>query len=76
MAITASSLRNNVYRLLDQVAETGRPLTVRRKGRTIRILRDEPGGRLAALPRRACIKGNPESLVHLDWSEECRHDLP
>lgn len=76
MALSASALRNDVYRLLDQVAETGRPLVIERKGRRLRIVREDSGRRLDRLVRHDCIKHDPESLVHIDWSEEWRSDLP
>ncbi len=70
MTITPSALRRDIYRLLDQVAETGAPLIVERKGRRIRIVREEPPeGRLARLVPHDCIRGDPEDLVHIDWSD-------
>lgn len=69
MAISASSLRNDLYRLLDRVLETGEPLVIERKGRLLRIVPDEPRSRLSRLPRRpSFIRGVPEDLIHLDWS--------
>ena len=76
MAITASALRNNIYRLLDQVAEGGAPLTIKRKGRSLKVVREGKTGKLQKLTRHACIKGDPDTLVHMDWSEDWRHDLP
>jgi hypothetical protein len=69
MAITASQLRQNVYRLLDETVETGKPLEVRRKGHILRIVSDPgPHGKLSALVQHNCINGDPESLVSMDWS--------
>ncbi|MGI8575969.1 MAG: type II toxin-antitoxin system Phd/YefM family antitoxin [Egibacteraceae bacterium] len=69
MAITASELRRNVYRLLDEVLETGVPLEIERGGHRLRIVPserssrfDRPGGNPDA------IVGDPDELVHLDWS--------
>jgi hypothetical protein len=70
MAITASELRQNVYRLLDTAVETGRPLEVRRKGRILRIIAEpESVGKLNALVPHNCINGDPETLVSIDWSD-------
>ena len=70
MTVTTSKLRQNIYQLLDRVIETGQPLEIERKGRKLRITSSEPVSRLARLPKRACIKGNPEELVSMDWSGE------
>ncbi len=68
--LTASDLRNDVYRLLDHVIETGQPLTIRRKDSILRIVCDKRGGRLSNLRLRDCIQCDPESLVHMDWSKD------
>lgn len=73
MTVTASALRENIYRLLDEVLETGVPLEIERKGRTLRIVRPEPEKKLAGLPRREdFLTCDPEEIVHLDWSGEWR----
>lgn len=70
MAITPSELRRDVYRLLDEVLESGEPLEIARKGRLLRIVPDQPTSRLARLrPHPGFIIGDPEDLVHMDWSE-------
>lgn len=73
MKITASKLRENIYRVLDQVVETGVPVEIERRGRRLKIIpADEPTrGKLDRLePRPDAIVGDPEDLVHLDWSSE------
>jgi hypothetical protein len=71
MTITASRLRQDVYRLLDQVLDTGKPLEIERKGHVLRVVPDtHRGGKLATLTPHACIKGDPEAIVHCDWSSE------
>jgi antitoxin (DNA-binding transcriptional repressor) of toxin-antitoxin stability system len=72
MALTASKLRENIYRIIDQVLETGVPVEVRRKGKTVRIVPGEPVSRLERLKPREFLREDPESIVHLDWSEEWR----
>ncbi len=37
MAVSASRLRANVYKLLDQALETGLPIEVERNGKILRI---------------------------------------
>lgn len=71
-AITASKLRQDIYRLLDRVLETGRPIVIERRGRTLRIVADEPASKLARLKPRRYLEDDPEQIVHLDWSDEWR----
>lgn len=73
MAVTASKLRANIYRILDQVLETGEPVEITRGGRTLKIVpAEEPRARkLDRLAKRPeALLGDPEDLVHLDWSKE------
>lgn len=76
MAITASALRGNIYKLLDKVLESGKPLEVERKGARLQIIPNKPISKLSRLTKHACIQGNPESIINLDWSDEWNHDLP
>jgi len=71
VAVTASELRTNIYRFLDEVLETGVPLEIERKGRTLRIIADEPPPKLARLvPHPGYIVGDLDDLVQIDWSEQ------
>lgn len=73
MAISASQLRQNVYRLLDQVLSTGMPLEIERNGRLLRITPAETGSRIERVtPRPALITGDAADLASLDWSESWR----
>jgi hypothetical protein len=69
--MTATEARANLYRLLDQVLETGIPLEIERNGRKLRIVADSPRSKLDALVSRPdAAVGDPEDFVHLDWSPE------
>ncbi|MEW5851089.1 MAG: type II toxin-antitoxin system Phd/YefM family antitoxin [Myxococcota bacterium] len=71
--VTASQLRADIYRILDGVLETGTPVEIERNGRTLRIVADAAPSKLERLiPRPEFIRGDPEDLVHLDWSAEWR----
>jgi prevent-host-death family protein len=75
MSITASTLRANVYRLLDEVLESGRPLEIERKGKIVVIAPKEEQSIWERLPRReGAIVGDPDELVHMDWSSEWNPD--
>jgi antitoxin (DNA-binding transcriptional repressor) of toxin-antitoxin stability system len=70
MRITASALRQNIYRILDQIIETGEEVEIERKGKVLRIVPPRARRRLDLLPKRDFIVGDPEDLVHIDWSED------
>jgi hypothetical protein len=71
MAMTASALRRDIYRILDQVLETGEPVIIERNGRRVRISADDVPSRLDALVRRPeVVVGDSEDFVHLDWSDQ------
>jgi hypothetical protein len=77
MAISASKLRADVYRLLDEVLETGQPLEIERNGRTLVIAPEQTGSIWDRLPRReGYIVGDPDELIHVDWSSEWKPDPP
>ncbi len=70
--MTASQLRQNIYRALDQVLETGVPLEIERKGKTLRIVPAAPRNKLDNLKPRDCLRGNPEDIIDIDWLREWR----
>lgn len=76
MSVTASTLRNNVYKLLDETLRTGKALEIDRKGKKLRIVPAENGKKLSRISRHDCILCKPEELVHNDWSGEWNNDLP
>ncbi|MGR3175028.1 MAG: type II toxin-antitoxin system Phd/YefM family antitoxin [Candidatus Scalindua sp.] len=75
--ITASKLRENIYRILDEIARTGIPVEIDRNGHKLKILPEEPVNKLDNLIKRPYLKSTPYEIVHLDWSKEWKpHDLP
>ena len=70
MKLTASKLQENVYRILDQVLQSGTPVVVERKGRTLKIVSGEAPKKTFRLIRRNIIRGSAENLVHMDWTKE------
>jgi hypothetical protein len=71
--ITTTALRADLYRILDGVLQTGIPVDLERNGRRLRIVPAEESSRLARLePHPGAVLGDPEELVHLDWSAEWR----
>jgi hypothetical protein len=70
MKITASRLRENIYSILDQALETGIPVEVILKGKTLKIVPEAKPDKLSRLKKRKCIVGDPEDLVHMEWLSE------
>jgi hypothetical protein len=69
--VTPSQLRQDVYRLIDRVLETGEPLEIERKGRRLRLVPDAPVDRLSRIRvDPEAITGDPGDLVSIDWSSE------
>ena len=70
---SVSALRANLYRLLDRVLETGRPVEVERHGERLKIVRAEKRSRLSLVrPVPGYLKGDADELLGLDWSDEWR----
>lgn len=72
MTFKPSQLRENIYRILDQVLETGVPVEVERHGRKLRIIPVEPISKLDRLEPHDYLRCEPDDLVHLDWSAAWR----
>lgn len=68
MKITATGLRENLYRILDQILETGQSVEIERKGKLLRIVPEKPGSIFDRLEEHDTIVGDPDELVHIDWS--------
>ncbi|MBZ5581223.1 MAG: type II toxin-antitoxin system Phd/YefM family antitoxin [Acidobacteriia bacterium] len=70
MRITASRLREDVYRILDEAIETGRTVEIVRRGKIVRLVPEERASRLARLKKRTGFEGNPDDIAGMDWSKE------
>ena len=71
MPYSATDLRRDIYKILDEVLETGRAVEVERKGKILRIVPADsvpPTARLRPIPK--LIVGDPAALEHIDWSSE------
>jgi hypothetical protein len=62
-SISLTELRQRLFQLADQVAETGEPLLILRNGVRLRLVREDTpaieGGRLARLVKRSIVVGAP-----------------
>ena len=70
MAITASKLRANVYRILDEAIETGEPVEVVRKGIVLTIVPPKRVNKMDNLKKRKVFVGDVDDIIGMDWSKE------
>jgi len=71
---SAYSNQKNIFQILDKVAETGVSLEIKRKGKRLIIRSAENKlDRLESHPE--FIIGDPDDLVHIDWSAEWKPQL-
>jgi prevent-host-death family protein len=75
--ITVTELRGNIYRVLDEILETGVPIEVTKGGKKLRITPVARKNKLQNLvPRPDVINGNPDDIVDISWEKEIHLDLP
>lgn len=71
MTVTPTQLRENIYKILDQVIETQIPVEIVRKGKILKLA-IEPKKELRKLANLKAHPGtlcaDPESIVEMDWS--------
>lgn len=72
MPVKPSQLREDIYRILDQVLETGVAVEIERHGKLLRIMPVESQSKLDNLKPRRYLLSEPEDLVHMNWSGDWR----
>ena len=71
MSISITRLRTDLYKIIDQVIKTGKVIEIERKGHIVKIVPDQLKSKLDNLNAHpGTIVGDPEDLVHSDWSME------
>lgn len=74
--ISKFHIGNDVYQLLEKVLETESPIEIEFKGKMFIIDLLKSSNKLSKLqPHPECLIGNPEDIVHLDWTGELHDDL-
>lgn len=76
MKVTATELRQNLYRIIDTVLETGEPVEVERKGGTVRIIPDKRVTIWDRLEGHDVIAGEIEASWDGIWDGEPELDNP
>ena len=66
----------NILQLFDKVLSTGVPVEIERKGKRLLISPAEKRRELDCLKSHPdFIVGNPDDLIHIDWSSEWKPEL-
>ena len=71
--ISLTSLRNKLFKVVDEIIETGVPVEIERKGHKLKIVLEEKKSKLSNLKPHNCIVGDPDELINLrlsEWKEE------
>lgn len=80
MTVTPTQLRENLYKMLDQVIETQKPIEILRKGQIVKLVfesKKEPCKLATLKPHPEALCDDPEHYVKMDWSSSWQggHDL-
>ncbi len=70
MRLSATHLKQNLFQVLDAVLNNKQPIEVERNGRILKIMPAQPFSKLDNLEAHDTIVGNPESIIHIPWSQE------
>jgi hypothetical protein len=69
--MTVTKLRENLFKILDKIIKTGIPVEIERYGKKLKIVTVNPPSKLDSLQSHpGTIVGDPQDLVHIDWSTE------
>lgn len=71
--MTLTSLRNRIFKVVDEVIRTGIPVEIERKGYKLKIVLEEKRSKFNNLKPHDCIDGDPDDLIDLrvaKWHEE------
>ncbi len=75
--ITVTELRGNIFKLLDEVLNTGIPIEIKKGDKKLRIIPVKEKNKLDNLVDRSdVIIGNHEDLSNIHWENEINIDLP
>ena len=70
--LTLTTLRKKLFEVADRVLDTGVPVAIERRGRTLLLTPQAGASKLARLKRRKLIRGVPETLAETEagtWRE-------
>ena len=68
--LTPSKLRADLFNLLDQVIQTGKPIELKRKNRILKISVELPKSKLDNLKKRDVLTCEPDEIINNNWEKE------
>ncbi len=74
--VSPTELRSNIYKLLDEVLNSGVPIEINKGSKRLKIVPVGKFNKLQNLVSRPnVIQGNPDDLVNISWEKEVNLDL-
>ncbi|MGB5198682.1 MAG: type II toxin-antitoxin system Phd/YefM family antitoxin [Sedimenticolaceae bacterium] len=67
--ISLTALRQQLFKIVDEVIQTGIPVEIERRGHRLKIVLDDPPRKLANLRPHNAIVGDPDDLVDVETDE-------
>ena len=70
--LTLTTLRHRLFEVADRVLESGVPLLIERRGKTLLLSPQTPRSKLAQLKKRKLVNGSAETLMDVrvgTWRE-------
>jgi prevent-host-death family protein len=67
--LTLTALRQNLFKVVDRVLETGAPVAIGRRGKTVLLSAQAVPSKLARLKRRKLVRGDSKLLVDVKAGE-------
>jgi hypothetical protein len=67
--ISLTALRGKLFKIVDQVIQTGNPVVIERKGFRVKLVLEGKKSKLNNLESHDCIVGNPDDLVRIKVDE-------
>jgi hypothetical protein len=70
--LSLTALRNNLFKIVDEIIRTGIPAEIERNGHRLKIVLEEKKSKLDNLKPHDCIVGDPDDLIKLkvaQWLE-------
>jgi len=70
MVVSATKLRQNLYRILDEILDSGIPVKINRKGEILMIIPEKKKSKLERLTEHKTIVGDPDSIIKISFDNE------